>query len=108
MINSLLRQAMLIAIGQKLKAECDPPTDLTPELRNILRRLEEQKENEKWRPRKSPGGAPSRSIVLNCGYSIRWYRSDGGRPPLTPSALDFAFSDFVAIVQIDPNDPLVA
>ena len=35
------------AIGQKLKAERDPPTDLTPELRNILRRLEEQKDNEK-------------------------------------------------------------
>jgi hypothetical protein len=38
---------MLIAIGQKLKAESDPQTDLTPELRNILRRLEEQKDNEK-------------------------------------------------------------
>lgn len=45
--SSLLRRAMLIAIGQKLKAESDPPTDLTPELRNILRRLEEQKDNEK-------------------------------------------------------------
>jgi hypothetical protein len=45
--SSLLRRAILIAIGQKLKAERDPPTDLTPELRNILRRLEEQKDNEK-------------------------------------------------------------
>jgi hypothetical protein len=45
--RSLLRQAMLIAIGQKLKAESDPPTDLTPELRNILRRLDEQKDKEK-------------------------------------------------------------
>jgi hypothetical protein len=45
--SSLLRQAMLVAIGQKLKAESDPPTDLTPELRDILRRLEEPKDNEK-------------------------------------------------------------
>jgi hypothetical protein len=45
--RSLLRQAMLIAIGQKLKAESDPPTDLTPELRNILRRLDAQKDKEK-------------------------------------------------------------
>jgi hypothetical protein len=45
--SALLRQAMLIAIGQKLKAEIDPPTDLTSELRNILRRLEQQKDNEK-------------------------------------------------------------
>jgi hypothetical protein len=45
--SSLLRQAMLTGIAQRLKAEWAPPTDLTPELRNILRRLEEQKENEK-------------------------------------------------------------
>ena len=44
---SLLRQAMLTGIAQPLKTECDPPMDLTPELRNILRRLEEQKDNEK-------------------------------------------------------------
>ena len=45
--GSLLRRAMLMGIGQKLKAECDPPKDFTPELRNILTRLEEQKDNEK-------------------------------------------------------------
>jgi hypothetical protein len=45
--SSLLRQAMLIGIAERLKTECDPPTDLTPELRNILRRLEEQKDKEK-------------------------------------------------------------
>ena len=45
--GSLLRRAMLMGIGQKLKAECDRPKDFTPELRNILTRLEEQKDNEK-------------------------------------------------------------
>ena len=45
--SSLLRQAKLIGIAERLKTECDPPTDLTPELRNILRRLEEQKDKEK-------------------------------------------------------------
>jgi hypothetical protein len=45
--SSLLRQAMLIGIAERLKTECDPPTDLTPELRNILRRLEEQKDKER-------------------------------------------------------------
>jgi hypothetical protein len=39
----LLRQAMRTAIGQRLKAECGPPTDLTPELREMLKRLEERK-----------------------------------------------------------------
>jgi hypothetical protein len=43
----LLRQAMLTGIAQRLKVEYNPPTDLTPELRNILRRLEEQKDKEK-------------------------------------------------------------
>jgi hypothetical protein len=45
--SSLLRRAMLTSIAERLQAECDPPTDLTPELRNILRRLEERKDNEK-------------------------------------------------------------
>jgi hypothetical protein len=44
--SSLLRQAMMTGIAQRLKTECNPPTDLTPELRNILRRLEEQKDKE--------------------------------------------------------------
>ena len=44
---SLLRQAMLTGIAERLKEECDPPMDLTPELRNILRRLEEEEDNEK-------------------------------------------------------------
>ena len=45
--TSLLRQAMLTGIAERLKKEYDPPTNLTPELRNILRRLEEQKDKEK-------------------------------------------------------------
>ena len=45
--TSLLRQAMLIGIAQRLNKEYDPPTDLTPELRDILRRLEERNDNEK-------------------------------------------------------------
>ena len=45
--TSLLRQAMLTGIAQRLKKEYDPPTDLTPELRDILRRLEERNDNEK-------------------------------------------------------------
>jgi hypothetical protein len=45
--TSLLRQAMLTAIAQRLKKEYDPPTDLTPELRDILRRLEVRNDNEK-------------------------------------------------------------
>ena len=45
--SSLLRRAMLMGIAERLKTEYSPPTDLTPELRNILRRLEEQKDNEK-------------------------------------------------------------
>jgi hypothetical protein len=45
--RSLLRRAMLMSIAERLQAECDPPTDLTPELRNILRRLEERKDKEK-------------------------------------------------------------
>ena len=53
---SLLRQAMLTGIAQRLKAGCDPPIDLIPELRNILRRLEEQKDNEKRRPIPQPWG----------------------------------------------------
>ena len=36
-----------MSIAERLQAERDPPTDLTPELRNILRRLEEQKNKEK-------------------------------------------------------------
>ena len=36
-----------MGIAERLKTERDPPTDLTPELRNILRRLEERKDNEK-------------------------------------------------------------
>ena len=49
----LLRQAMLTAVGQRLKVECDPPRDLTPELRNILRRLDEQNDKKEIEPRKS-------------------------------------------------------
>ena len=45
--SSLLRRAMLMSIAERLKTECNPPTDLTPELRNILRRLEEQEDSEK-------------------------------------------------------------
>ena len=55
--RSLLRRAMLMSIAERLQAECDPPTDLTPELRNILRRLEERKERRSKRdpiPRREP------------------------------------------------------
>jgi hypothetical protein len=34
---------MLTGIAERLKSECTPPTDLTPELRDILKRLEEEK-----------------------------------------------------------------
>jgi hypothetical protein len=54
--SSLLRQAMLTGIAQRLKAECHPPTHLTPELGNILRRLEEQKDEEKLEGKAPAGG----------------------------------------------------
>ena len=44
--SSLLRQAMLMGIAERLTTECSPPTDLTPELRNLVRRLEEQKRDK--------------------------------------------------------------
>ena len=43
--SSLMRRAMLMGISERLKTEYNPPTNLTPELRNILMRLEEQRDN---------------------------------------------------------------
>ena len=55
--NSLasLRRAMLMNIAQQLKTEYNPPTDLTPELRHILRRLNEQKDEVVTVERKGTG-----------------------------------------------------
>ncbi len=41
-----LYRAMQAAIGQQLKTEFEPPTELTPELHSILAQIEKQKSEQ--------------------------------------------------------------
>jgi hypothetical protein len=55
---------MLMNIAQQLKTEYNPPTDLTPELRHILRRLNEQKDGVVTVERKGTAGRVRNAPML--------------------------------------------